>query len=111
MLLCGHYEGLDQRAIDLCVDEELSIGDYILTGGEAAAMVVLDAVARLVPGVLGNEESAEEESFTTGPCCEYPQYNGVRAFFAALECPACCFNGNHAQIVKWRRRAGAARHV
>lgn len=101
VLLCGHYEGLDQRAIDLCVDEELSIGDYILTGGEAAAMVVLDAVARLVPGVLGNEESAEEESFTSG-LLEYPQYTRPRVF-RGLEVPGVLLNGNHAQIVKWRR--------
>ena len=66
-LLCGHYEGVDQRALDAVIDEELSIGDYVLTGGELGALVVIDAVARLVPGVLGSDESSEDESFTTGP--------------------------------------------
>ena len=73
MLLCGHYEGVDERALELCFPEELSIGDYVLTGGETAALVVIDAVSRLLPGVLGSEESAEDESFTTG-LLEYPQY-------------------------------------
>ena len=77
LLLCGHYEGVDQRALDLCVDEELSIGDYVLTGGELGALVVVDAVARLVPGVLGSAESGEDESFTTG-LLEYPQYTRPR---------------------------------
>lgn len=72
-MLCGHYEGVDQRALDLCIDEELSIGDYILTGGELGAMVLVDCVARLVPGVLGCEESAQTESFSSG-LLEYPQY-------------------------------------
>ena len=73
MLLCGHYEGVDERALEMCFPEELSIGDYVLTGGETAALVVIDAVSRLLPGVLGSEESAEDESFTTG-LLEYPQY-------------------------------------
>lgn len=101
ILLCGHYEGLDQRAIDLCVDEELSIGDYVLTGGETAAMVVLDAVSRLVPGVLGNDESPEDESFTSG-LLEYPQYTRPREY-RGLEVPEVLLNGNHAEILKWRR--------
>lgn len=67
ILLCGHYEGVDQRALDLCIDEEISIGDYVLTGGELGAMVLVDCVARLVPGVLGCEESAQTESFSSGP--------------------------------------------
>ena len=101
ILLCGHYEGLDQRAIDLCVDEELSIGDYVLTGGETAAMVVLDAVSRLVPGVLGNDESSEDESFTSG-LLEYPQYTRPREY-RGMTVPEVLLNGNHAEIVKWRR--------
>ena len=72
ILLCGHYEGVDQRALDTCVDEEISIGDYILTGGELAAMVLTDCVARFIPGVLGSAESPEEESFSDG-LLEYPQ--------------------------------------
>ena len=101
ILLCGHYEGLDQRAIDLCVDEELSIGDYVLTGGETAAMVVLDAVSRLVPGVLGNDESPEDERFTSG-LLEYPQYTRPREY-RGMTVPEVLLNGNHAEIVKWRR--------
>ena len=92
---------MDQRAIDLCVDEELSIGDYVLTGGETAAMVVLDAVSRLVPGVLGNNESPEDESFTSG-LLEYPQYTRPREY-RGLEVPEVLLNGNHAEILKWRR--------
>ena len=92
---------MDQRAIDLCVDEELSIGDYVLTGGETAAMVVLDAVSRLVPGVLGNDESPEDESFTSG-LLEYPQYTRPREY-RGLEVPEVLLNGNHAEILKWRR--------
>ena len=91
ILLCGHYEGLDQ----------LSIGDYVLTGGETAAMVVLDAVSRLVPGVLGNDESPEDESFTSG-LLEYPQYTRPREY-RGMSVPEVLLNGNHAEIVKWRR--------
>ena len=101
ILLCGHYEGLDQRTINLCVDEDLSIGDYVLTGGETAAMVVLDAVSRLVPGVLGNDESPEDESFTSG-LLEYPQYTRPREY-RGMSVPEVLLNGNHAEIVKWRR--------
>ena len=77
ILLCGHYEGVDQRAIDLVVDEEISLGDFVLTGGEVAAMALIDAVARYVPGVLGSGESTEEESFSDG-LLEYPQYTRPR---------------------------------
>lgn len=77
VLLCGHYEGVDQRALDTCIDEEISIGDYILTGGELAAMVLTDCVARFIPGVLGSAESPEEESFSDG-LLEYPQYTRPR---------------------------------
>ena len=100
ILLCGHYEGVDQRAIDLCIDEELSIGDYVLTGGELAAMVVVDAVARLVPGVLGCEESAQTESFSSG-LLEYPQYTRPREF-EGLSVPEELLSGSHARIEAWR---------
>ena len=102
VLLCGHYEGVDQRALDLCVDEEISIGDYILTGGELAAMVLTDAVARFIPGVLGSSESPEEESFSDG-LLEYPQYTRPRVFMD-LPVPDVLLSGNHAEIRAWRRR-------
>ena len=102
VLLCGHYEGVDQRALDLCVDQEISIGDYILTGGELAAMVLTDCVARFVPGVLGSSESPEEESFSDG-LLEYPQYTRPRVF-RGISVPEVLLNGNHAEIRAWRRR-------
>ncbi|MCL1963632.1 MAG: tRNA (guanosine(37)-N1)-methyltransferase TrmD [Firmicutes bacterium] len=101
VLLCGRYEGVDQRAVDLCIDEELSIGDYVLTGGEPAAMVLVDCVARLVPGVLGCAESAAEESFASG-LLEYPQYTRPRSL-NGMDVPEVLLGGNHAQILKWRR--------
>ena len=101
VLLCGHYEGVDQRALDAVIDEELSIGDYVLTGGELGALVVIDAVARLVPGVLGSDESSEDESFTTG-LLEYPQYTRP-ADFRGAQVPPVLLGGNHADIVAWRR--------
>ena len=100
-LLCGHYEGVDQRALDAVIDEELSIGDYVLTGGELGALVVIDAVSRLVPGVLGSDESSEDESFTTG-LLEYPQYTRP-ADFRGQKAPDVLLGGNHAGIVAWRR--------
>ena len=100
ILLCGHYEGVDQRALDLCIDEELSIGDYVLTGGELGAMVLVDCVARLIPGVLGCEESAQTESFSSG-LLEYPQYTRPREF-EGLTVPEPLLNGNHAQIEDWQ---------
>jgi len=102
ILLCGHYEGVDQRALDCCVDEEISIGDYILTGGEPAAMVLVDCVARFVPGVLGSADSPEEESFSDG-LLEYPQYTRPRDL-NGLEVPEVLLNGDHAKIREWRRR-------
>ena len=102
ILLCGHYEGVDQRAIDTCIDEEISIGDYILTGGEAAAMVLVDCVARFLPGVLGSADSPEEESFSDG-LLEYPQYTRPREL-NGMEVPEVLLNGNHANIRTWRRR-------
>lgn len=102
ILLCGHYEGVDQRALDTCVDEEISIGDYILTGGEPAAMVLTDAVARFIPCVLGSSESPEDESFSDG-LLEYPQYTRPR-IFNGMEVPAVLLNGDHAKIREWRRK-------
>ena len=101
VLLCGHYEGVDQRALDQVIDEELSIGDYVLTGGELGALVVIDAVARLVPGVLGSDESPEDESFSTG-LLEYPQYTRP-ADFRGAKVPGVLLDGNHADIAAWRR--------
>ena len=102
ILLCGHYEGVDQRALDACIDEEISIGDYILTGGELAAMVLTDCVARFIPGVLGSAESPEEESFSDG-LLEYPQYTRPRDL-AGRSVPEVLLNGDHAKIRAWRRR-------
>ena len=102
ILLCGHYEGVDQRALDACVDEEISIGDYILTGGETAAMVLVDCVARFIPGVLGSSDSPEEESFSDG-LLEYPQYTHPR-ILEGMEVPEILLNGDHAKIKAWRRR-------
>ena len=102
ILLCGHYEGVDQRALDACIDEEISIGDYILTGGELAAMVLVDCVARFIPGVLGSAESPEEESFSDG-LLEYPQYTRPRDLGGRVV-PEILLNGDHAKIRAWRRR-------
>ena len=101
VLLCGHYEGVDQRALDSCIDEEISIGDYILTGGELAAMVLTDCVARFIPGVLGSAESPEEESFSDG-LLEYPQYTRPREL-NGMEVPDVLLSGDHAKIKAWRR--------
>jgi tRNA (guanine37-N1)-methyltransferase len=104
-LLCGRYEGVDQRVADYCCDGELSIGDYVLAGGEAAALVVIDAVTRLVPGVMGNDASSAEESFgpsEAGPVVEYPQYTRP-AVFRDWEAPAVLRSGDHARIARWRR--------
>lgn len=102
VLLCGHYEGVDQRALDACIDEEISIGDYILTGGELAAMVLVDCVARFIPGVLGSAESPEEESFSDG-LLEYPQYTRPREL-NGMEVPEVLLSGDHAKIKAWRRQ-------
>ena len=102
VLLCGHYEGVDQRALDSCVDEEISIGDYILTGGELAAMVLTDCVARFIPGVLGSQESPEEESFSDG-LLEYPQYTRPR-MLDGMQVPEVLLSGDHARIREWRRK-------
>jgi len=100
VLVCGHYEGIDQRVIELCVDEEISIGDYVLTGGEIPAMVIVDAVSRYVPNVLHSSESVEEESFSNG-LLEYPQYTRPQNFLG-LEVPDVLLSGHHANIKKWR---------
>jgi tRNA (guanine37-N1)-methyltransferase len=99
-LLCGRYEGVDQRVADHLCDGELSVGDYVLAGGEAAALVVIEAVARLVPGVMGNETSAAEESFSDG-LLEYPQYSRP-ADFRGWPVPEILRSGNHARVVRWR---------
>ncbi|MBO4594823.1 MAG: tRNA (guanosine(37)-N1)-methyltransferase TrmD [Clostridia bacterium] len=99
LLLCGHYEGVDQRAIDLFIDEELSVGDYVLTGGEIPAMAVTDAVSRYVDGVI-NRESLKEESFSNG-LLEYPQYTHPQEY-RGLKVPDVLLSGNHAEIDKWR---------
>jgi tRNA (guanine37-N1)-methyltransferase len=100
-LLCGRYEGVDQRVGDHLVDGELSIGDYVLAGGEAAALVVVETVTRLLPGVMGNEASAEEESFGAG-LLEYPHYTRP-ALYRGWEVPAVLRNGDHGEIARWRR--------
>lgn len=100
ILLCGHYEGIDQRVIDEIVDEEISIGDYVLTGGELPAMVLIDSVSRYVEGVL-KEDSVQEESFTDG-LLEYPQYTRPEVFLGK-RVPEVLFSGHHENIKKWRR--------
>lgn len=105
IFLCGHYEGIDQRAIDLVVDEELSIGNYVLTGGELPAMVVADAVVRYLPGVLGSEEATKEESFVNS-MLEAPQYTRPQVF-EGLPVPEVLLNGNHAHIAQWKREQAA----
>jgi len=100
VLVCGRYEGVDQRAIELAVDEEVSIGDYVLAGGELPALVVIEAVTRLVPGVMGNPASAESESFQGG-LLEGPQYTRP-ARFRDLEVPAVLRSGDHEAIARWR---------
>lgn len=101
LILAGHYEGIDERVMDM-MDDEISIGDYILTGGELPAMVVVDCVSRFIPGVLGSAESAEDESFSSG-LLEYPQYTRP-AEYREKTVPEVLMNGNHAEIQKWRRQ-------
>lgn len=101
MFICGHYEGYDERIRTELADDELSIGDYVLTGGELAAMAVIDSVVRLLPGVLGNEQSHQNDSFSNG-LLEYPQYTRP-ADFRGLKVPDVLLSGHHAQIETWRR--------
>jgi tRNA (guanine37-N1)-methyltransferase len=106
--LCGRYEGMDERILSL-VDDELSIGDFVLSGGEAAALVVIEAVSRLIPQVLGNDASSEDESFKDG-LLEYPQYTRPREF-EGMEVPDVLLSGNHEEIRKWRRRESLKRTI
>jgi tRNA (guanine37-N1)-methyltransferase len=106
-LLCGRYEGVDERVRTHLVDGEISIGDYVLAGGEVAAMVVLEAVGRLVPGVMGNAESAVEESFSSG-LLEYPQYTRP-AEYRGWDVPEVLRSGDHARVARWRRAHALAR--
>jgi tRNA (guanine37-N1)-methyltransferase len=102
VLLCGHYEAIDERVVQTLVDEELSVGDYVLTGGELAALVVIDAATRLLPGVLGDEESAYYDSFGDG-LLDHPHYTRP-AEFRGIKVPEVLLSGNHASIEQWRRR-------
>lgn len=99
-LLCGHFEGIDQRVLDYRKIEEISVGDFVLSGGESAAVIILDAVLRLIPGVLGNKNSVKDESFIED-LLEYPQYTQPRVW-KNLEVPSVLLSGNHAQIKDWR---------
>jgi tRNA (guanine37-N1)-methyltransferase len=102
VLICGRYEGVDERVADALATEEISIGDYVLTGGELPALVVLDAVVRLVPGVVGDAESVATESFAGG-LLDYPHYTRP-ASFRGLEVPEVLRSGNHAEVARWRQR-------
>ena len=101
IMVCGRYEGIDERVRMTCIDRELSIGDYVLNGGEVGAMVIIDSVSRLIPGVLGGERSTIEDSFEEG-LLEYPQYTRPR-IFREKEVPEVLLSGNHERIRKWRR--------
>lgn len=107
IIVCGRYEGIDERVRLGFVDEELSIGDYVLTGGELAAMVLIDAVSRHVPGVLGHEDAVRRDSFSEG-LLEYPQYTKPRDF-RGLKVPEILMSGNHQEIERWRRRESIRR--
>lgn len=107
VLICGRYEGIDERARNLIADREISIGDYVVAGGEIPAMVVIDAVTRLIPGVLGNEESVRSESFEDG-LLEYPHYTRPEVF-RGEKVPDVLLSGHHAEIAKWRRESSLER--
>lgn len=107
ILVCGHYEGIDQRFIDTCVDEEISIGDFVLTGGEIPAMAIADAVCRMVPGVLPDETAFQEESHWNG-LLEYPQYTHP-AVWREQAVPEVLLSGHHANITRWRRKMSLKR--
>ena len=107
VLVCGHYEGVDERFIEACVDEEISIGDFVLTGGEIAAMAVADAVCRMIPGVLADEECFEDESHYNG-LLEYPQYSRP-AVWHERPVPEILLSGDHAKVAKWRRKQSLRR--
>ena len=107
ILLCGHYEGVDERVREYLVTDEISIGEYILTGGELAAMVLVDAVVRLIPGVLGSEQATEDDSYANG-LLEYPQYTRPRVY-RGWEVPSILLSGNHEEIASWRREQSIKR--
>ena len=107
VLLCGRYEGIDERIVETCVDEEISIGDYVLSGGELGAMVLLDAVSRLIPGVLGHADSAAEDSFSEG-WLDCPHYTRPEEF-AGQRVPEVLLSGNHALIRRWRLKQSLGR--
>ena len=106
-VLCGHYEGVDQRVLDHLIDEEISIGDYVLTGGELPAMVLIDCVMRYIPGVLSNGDSLAEESFSGG-LLEYPQYTRP-ASFRGMDVPEILLSGHHKNIAAWQRERALAK--
>jgi tRNA (guanine37-N1)-methyltransferase len=101
LLVCGRYEGIDERVRETLIDEEISVGDYVMTGGELAALVIIDSVARLCPGVLGDDESSKEESFSWG-ILDYPHYTRPPEFMGKVV-PGVLLSGNHAKIAEWRR--------
>ncbi len=107
ILLCGRYEAIDERVASFLADEEISIGDYVLTGGELPALVIIDAVSRLIPGVLGDEHSVEEESFSWG-ILDYPHYTRPPAY-RGYEVPEVLLSGNHKDIQRWRRKEALRR--
>ncbi len=107
IFLCGHYEGIDERALELEVDDYISLGDFVLTGGELPAIAVMDAVSRLIPGVLNNDSSAEDESFE-GNTLEYPQYTRPEDFMG-MKVPEVLLSGHHANIARWRREQSLIR--
>ncbi len=107
VFLCGHYEGVDERLIEEIVTDEISLGDFVLTGGELAAITIIDAVSRLVPGVLGKEESFADESFSDG-LLEYPQYTRPPVFMGR-EVPEVLLSGHHGNVAKWRREQALLR--
>ncbi len=107
VLLCGHYEGIDERVIELCIDEEISIGDYVLTGGELPAMVVVDAICRYLPGVLHNGQSVVDESFSNDTL-EYPQYTRPNEFMGKCV-PDVLISGNHQKVDEWRKEQSLIR--
>ena len=109
VFLCGHYEGIDERALEMIVTDNVSIGDYVLTGGELPSMVMIDAISRLVPGVLNNEVSAEFESFNDN-LLEYPQYTRP-AEFMGKEVPPILLSGNHLKVDEWRRKQSIIRTI
>jgi tRNA (guanine37-N1)-methyltransferase len=107
ILVCGRYEGVDERICHEFIDDEISIGDYVLTGGELAAMVIIDAVTRMIPGTLGGEDSAEKDSFSDG-VLKHPQYTRPRVF-EGMEVPEVLLSGNHKEIEKWRLKTSLIR--